>query len=38
MMGPERKRNKEREGAEGGDDCGCGSKNSQSEHYILKGG
>lgn len=41
-MGPEKKRNKERrrrrEGAEDDDDCSCGSKNSPSEHYILKGG
>ena len=40
-MGRARERNKvkrKREKTEGGDDCGCGSKNSPSEHYVLKGG
>lgn len=41
VMGGKRKRNKERgrrARAEGSDDCGCSSKNSLSEHCVLKGG
>lgn len=34
----EEEEEEERERAEGGGDCDCGSKNSPSEHYILRRG